>query len=157
MSQITQPCILGQDIEREKIYISQSCCFLFSPPTKTHYFALASKPNTSKYNSNPQWDQYIQHGGTTPKRTKLMRPLYPTKLKQIPIYTIYSSKCAHFPAIPTYLHPMYNIGSHRRKQPPRRLVFVYSLTNINKHVMPILSISEPFVRESDVERRALGK
>ena len=37
---------------------------------KKHFFALVSKPNTTKFNSNPQWDQYIQHGGTTPKPTK---------------------------------------------------------------------------------------
>ena len=43
-------------------------CSFFLP--KTHYFALVSKPNTAKFNSNPQWDQYIQHGGTTPKPTK---------------------------------------------------------------------------------------
>ena len=42
--------------------------FLF--PNK-HYFALVSKQNTTKFNSNPQWDYYIQHGETTPKPTKI--------------------------------------------------------------------------------------
>ena len=52
-----------------------------------------------------------------------MWPLSPTKLKQTSIYTISTHpNVLFFPAIPTYLHPMYNIGGHRRKHPPRRLV-----------------------------------
>ena len=35
------------------------------PPPKKHYFALVCKPNTTKFNSNPQWDQYIQRKGVT--------------------------------------------------------------------------------------------
>ena len=92
---------------------------------KKHFFALVSKPNTTKFNSNPQWDQYIQHGGTTPKPTKnkqtakLTRPLSQQNWNKpqftpsllIQIYSFFSY---------TYiLHPMYNIGGHRQKQPPR--------------------------------------
>ena len=83
-------------------------CSFFLP--KTHYFALVSKPNTAKFNSNPQWDQYIQHGGTTPKPTKklikppkLTQPISPTKLKQTPIYTISTHPDVLFILIYTYI------------------------------------------------------
>ena len=52
---------------------------------KKYYFILISKQITPKFSPKPHWDQYIEHGGTTPKPTKnptkLTRPLPPTKLK----------------------------------------------------------------------------
>ena len=50
-------------------------CLISFFPIK-HYFTLVSKQNTIEFNPNPQWDQNIQPGGTTPelvrKHQKLM-------------------------------------------------------------------------------------
>ena len=52
-------CLQGVYTKRATILFS----FIFFP--QKYYFALVSKPSTKKFNSNPQWDQYIQRKGVT--------------------------------------------------------------------------------------------